>query len=230
MGNLTLRCTPLGLLIVANGAAALGLAMLLVGRWRIAIALLTLWFTLILVSLLISLVGRPRSPAGERCPRCGYDLRGLPAGAICPECGHDAVALIVHGKLPIWHHSLTAWIGIPTFAVVGFTAVHAAMSDTPPTVWHALVPVGALSASGIVATVTVLLRTRTNKRVTVTIANATWLWQLSYAVLGFIFLISTFIAIMAWGTTSFWTCIVVAAASIALLFLLNRLIGGARGR
>jgi hypothetical protein len=76
----------------------------------------------------------------------------------------------------------------------------------------------------------VLLRTRTNKRVTVTIANATWLWQLSYAVLGFIFLISTFIAIMAWGTTSFWTCIVVAAASIALLFLLNRLIGGARGR
>ena len=60
------------------------------------------------------------------------------------------------------------------------------------------------------------------------ITGRTWLWQLSFAILGFAFFASIFIAIMAWGTPSFWTCIAVAAGSIVLLATLNRLINHPR--
>src|SRR5690606_29931909 len=30
-----------------------------------------------------------KGPGMERCPKCGYDLRGLMEGGKCPECGTD---------------------------------------------------------------------------------------------------------------------------------------------
>jgi hypothetical protein len=56
----------------------------------------------------------------------------------------------------------------------------------------------------------------------------TWLWQLSYAVLGFAFLMSP----IAMAVTGNWIVpAIVGVASIVLLILLNRVINGpARGK
>ena len=56
----------------------------------------------------------------------------------------------------------------------------------------------------------------------------TWLWQLSYAVLGFAFLMSP----IAMAVTGNWVVTAITAVScIVLLFILNRVINGpARGK
>ncbi len=48
-----------------------------------------------------------------------------------------------------------------------------------------------------------------------------WVWQLSYAILGFAFLVSLFLGVMSWGTPEFWVCVGVAAGSIVLLGVLG---------
>jgi hypothetical protein len=37
-----------------------------------------------------------------RCPRCGYDQRGLPAGHRCPECGHSCYPGAVLAEINQW--------------------------------------------------------------------------------------------------------------------------------
>ncbi len=59
-------------------------------------------------------------------------------------------------------------------------------------------------------------------------STRTWLWQLSYALLGFAFLVSLFIAIMGWSTPTFWLCLSIAAASIVLLAVLSRVLNAPR--
>lgn len=54
----------------------------------------------------------------------------------------------------------------------------------------------------------------------------TWLWQLSYAILGLCFLVGLFISIPAWGTRGQVWCLVFAGGSIVLLGVLNRVING----
>jgi uncharacterized membrane protein len=57
----------------------------------------------------------------------------------------------------------------------------------------------------------------------VTSSSRTWLWQLSYAILGFAFLVSP----IAMAVTGNWIVpAIVAVACIVLLFVLNRVING----
>lgn len=54
------------------------------------------------------------------------------------------------------------------------------------------------------------------------IASRTWLWQLSYALLGLGFLIGMFLSIASWGTNAFYFWAVISLGSILLLALLGR--------
>jgi hypothetical protein len=52
----------------------------------------------------------------------------------------------------------------------------------------------------------------------------TWLWQLSYALLGLGFLIGLFLSLAAWGTGLFYLWATISVGSIVLLSLLGRLL------
>ncbi|HEY3242191.1 MAG TPA: hypothetical protein VGM03_02475 [Phycisphaerae bacterium] len=41
-------------------------------------------------------------PDSVRCPRCGYDQRGLPAGHRCPECGERCYPGAVLAEINQW--------------------------------------------------------------------------------------------------------------------------------
>ena len=63
----------------------------------------------------------------ERCPKCGYSLRGLPDEYDCPECGraYDRSAVLFRGSL-FWHSLYFA------LAIVAFITIAPVLWEGPP--------------------------------------------------------------------------------------------------